>query len=53
MAPALHAVLDGLAPTDGEGRARVALERGRLLRSSGDAAVSRPYFEEAASELLG
>jgi tetratricopeptide (TPR) repeat protein len=45
-----HAVLDGLAPTDGEGRARVALERGRLLRSSGDAAGSRPYFEEAASE---
>ncbi len=44
-----HAVLDGLAPADAEARVRISLERGRLLRSSGDAAAARPLFEEAAS----
>jgi tetratricopeptide (TPR) repeat protein len=43
-------VLDDLAPADPEGRARVALERGRLLRSAGDETGSRPLFEAAAAE---
>jgi len=42
-------VLDGLSPADPEVRVRVALERGRLLRSSGDEAAARPCFEEAAA----
>ena len=45
-----HAVLDGLSPTDPEARVRIALERGRLLRSSGDDTAARPHFEEAAAE---
>ncbi|MCF6378957.1 tetratricopeptide repeat protein [Nocardioides KLBMP 9356] len=45
-----HALLDDLSPTDPEGRARVALERGRLLRSGGDPAGSRPQFEAAVVE---
>lgn len=45
-----HAVLDDLAPSDPEGRARVALERGRLLRSSGDPTGARARFESAATE---
>ena len=45
-----HAVLDGLAPTDPEARVRIALERGRLLRSAGEEAASRPHFEAAAAE---
>ncbi|CUR61156.1 hypothetical protein NOCA1240259 [metagenome] len=44
-----HAVLDGLSPTDPDARVRVALERGRLLRSSGDEAAARAHFEEAAA----
>lgn len=44
-----HAVLDGLEPADSEARVRVALERGRLLRSSGDEAGALPRFEEAAT----
>lgn len=45
-----RAVLDDLAPADPEGRVRVALERGRLLRSGGDPDGARPYFESAAAE---
>ena len=45
-----RAVLDGLGPVDPEGRVRVALERGRLLRSAGDEAGSRTHFEAAAAE---
>jgi tetratricopeptide (TPR) repeat protein len=43
-----HAVLDDLAVEDPEVATRAALERGRLLRSSGDADAARPYFEAAA-----
>lgn len=43
------AVLDDLDPVDEEGRVRVALERGRLLRSSGDADAALPCFESAAA----
>jgi tetratricopeptide (TPR) repeat protein len=43
-----HAVLDGLAADDAEVRCRVALERGRLWRSSGDPEAARPFFETAA-----
>ena len=42
-----HAVLDGL-----EEDGRVALERGRLLRSSGDVAGSIPLFRKAFEESL-
>ncbi|KQV72612.1 hypothetical protein ASC64_19885 [Nocardioides sp. Root122] len=45
-----HAVLDGLSPTDADARVRVALERGRLLRSSGDGGAALPLFHEAAAE---
>ncbi len=43
-----YAVLDSLAVGDPEVATRAALERGRLLRSSGDAEAARPYFEAAA-----
>jgi tetratricopeptide (TPR) repeat protein len=43
-----HAVLDDLAVADAEVATRVALERGRLLRSAGDAEAARPHFEAAA-----
>ena len=45
-----HALLDEVAalPLDDEARVRVLLERGRLLRSAGDAAGARPAFDEAA-----
>ena len=43
-----HAVLDALATDDPESRVRLALERGRVLRSAGDPDAARPYFEEAA-----
>jgi tetratricopeptide (TPR) repeat protein len=43
-----HAVLDDLAVEDAEVTTRAALERGRLLRSSGDPDAARPYFEGAA-----
>src|SRR3954470_12214059 len=39
-----HTVLDQLAVPDGEVAARVSLERGRLLRSSGRPEDSRPHF---------
>ncbi|WP_374454875.1 tetratricopeptide repeat protein [Nocardioides sp.] len=45
-----HAVLDGLSPTDPEARVRIDLERGRLLRSSGDGAAALPHFEAAAAD---
>ena len=45
-----HALLDEVAalPLDDEARVRVLLERGRLLRSAGDAEGARPHFEAAA-----
>jgi tetratricopeptide (TPR) repeat protein len=45
-----HAVLDALDAGDPESRVRRDLERGRLLRSSGDPAAARPLFESAAAE---
>ncbi len=45
-----HAVLDALRPGDAEVRVRVALERGRLLRSAGDPEGARPHFEAAAAD---
>jgi tetratricopeptide (TPR) repeat protein len=42
-----HAVLDDLSPTDDEVAVRIALERGRLLRSAGDPEQARPFFEAA------
>lgn len=44
-----HAVLDQLAVDDPEVVTRTALERGRLLRSSGDAEAARPHFDAAAA----
>lgn len=44
-----HAVLDEVRPGDPEVDVRVALERGRLVRSAGDAHAARPLFEHAAS----
>jgi tetratricopeptide (TPR) repeat protein len=43
-----HAVLDQLATHDHEVATRVALERGRLLRSAGRPEEARPHFEAAA-----
>jgi len=42
-----HNVLDGIDSDDAEVRCRVALERGRLWRSAGDADAARPFFEAA------
>ncbi len=45
-----HAVLDGLSPEgSAEVAVRLALEKGRLYRSSGDPDHARPLFEEAAA----
>ena len=44
-----HAVLDQLAVDDAEVVTRTALERGRLLRSSGDPEAAEPHFEAAAA----
>ncbi len=44
-----HNVLDELDVDDDEVGVRSALERGRLLRSSGDSAAARPRFEAAAA----
>jgi tetratricopeptide (TPR) repeat protein len=44
-----HNVLDELDVDDDEAGVRSALERGRLLRSSGDSAAARPRFEAAAA----
>lgn len=43
-----HTVLDGLAADVPVVAARLDLERGRLLRSSGDEPAARPHFESAA-----
>ena len=43
-----QAVLDDLSPTNDEVAIRIALERGRLFRSSGDPEQARPLFEAAA-----
>jgi tetratricopeptide (TPR) repeat protein len=43
-----HAVLDAIRSEAHEVRCRVALERGRLWRSAGDADAARPCFESAA-----
>lgn len=43
-----HAVLDAVAPGLPEVDVRVALERGRLVRSAGDDAAARPLFAHAA-----
>lgn len=43
-----HSVLDGLTADAPVVAARVALERGRLLRSAGDGPAARPCFEGAA-----
>jgi tetratricopeptide (TPR) repeat protein len=42
-----HALLDDLAVRDDEVAVRVSLERGRLLRSAGDAEAARPHFDAA------
>ncbi|HEV8536221.1 MAG TPA: tetratricopeptide repeat protein [Candidatus Limnocylindria bacterium] len=45
-----HATLDEVersGPRSGRVRARYALERGRVLNSSGDPSASKPHFEEA------
>jgi tetratricopeptide (TPR) repeat protein len=44
-----HAVLDQLSVDDAEVATRVSIERGRLLRSSGDPDAARPHFEAAAA----
>lgn len=44
-----HAVLDGLSGADPETVVRTELERGRLLRSSGDPGAALPRFEQAAA----
>lgn len=43
-----HQILDGLGPGEHEVDARIALERGRLVHSSGDDAAARPLFAYAA-----
>ncbi|CAB4710640.1 MAG: tetratricopeptide repeat protein [Actinobacteria bacterium] len=43
------AILDAIVSDDPEVTARRHLERGRLLRSSGSPAESRPHFERAAA----
>lgn len=43
-----HAVLDAVAPGEPEVDVRVALERGRLVRSAGDDRAARPLFAHAA-----
>lgn len=44
-----HALLDELAPVDDEVAVRIALERGRLLRSAGRPEEARVHFEAAVS----
>lgn len=43
-------LLDGIGSEDGEVRVRISLERGRLLRSSGDPAAAAPLFERAVQD---
>jgi tetratricopeptide (TPR) repeat protein len=47
---AAHAVLDAIAPVSPEVEVRIALERGRLLRSAGSSAEATPFFEAAAAQ---
>lgn len=49
---AAHRVLDETADIAGEPRVRVLLERGRVLRSSGDAEAAIPFFREAYDRAL-
>jgi len=42
-------VLDQLGPEEPEASTYVALERGRVLRSSGSPDLARPHFEQAAA----
>ncbi len=44
-----HAVLDGLTASSPAVGSRAALERGRLLRSSGDVAAARTHFDVAVA----
>lgn len=44
-----HRELDALSPVTPEVAARIALERGRLLRSAGDPEASRPHVDAAAA----
>jgi tetratricopeptide (TPR) repeat protein len=44
-----HRLLDGLTQSSPEVRVRVALERGRLLRSAGSPGDARQHFEDAAA----
>lgn len=50
-----EAVLRGILSEDEEVQVRIALERGRLLRSSGDPATAAPHFQWAsdAAEAAG
>jgi tetratricopeptide (TPR) repeat protein len=48
-----HAVLDDLSVGDPEVATRVSLERGRLLRSAGEAEAAQPHFEAAAATAHG
>jgi tetratricopeptide (TPR) repeat protein len=45
-----HAVLDSVTPVTPEVEVRVALERGRLLRSAGSVAEAAPWFDAAAEK---
>jgi len=47
-----HAVLDGLGEDGPQDGGRVALERGRVLRSSGDVDVSIPLFRKAFDDAM-
>lgn len=44
-----HAVLDAVDTAGAEVATRVALERGRLLRSAGDPAAASPHFDAAVA----
>lgn len=48
-----HALLDSLTQASPEVAVRVALERGRLLRSAGDPDAARPHFAAAAETARG
>ena len=48
-----HALLDDLATGNDEVATRVSLERGRLLRSSGDPEAAKPHFDAAEATAAG
>lgn len=48
-----HALLDTLDRSTPEVSVRIDLERGRLLRSSGEPSAARPHFEAAANVAAG